>query len=308
MKQVWRIGTALVCVMLLCSVAMLPAMAYPAGADLDLSRVVDDADLLTDAQEDALEQKALAIIEAHAMDLVIVTKQGLGGKTPEAYADDFFDYEGYGWRAEETDDITTGSGILLLVDMQEREVQLSMKGEGKEVITYQVENLIFDEMMTYFSLAQYNEAFLCFLNETEGYLQDYANNEGIYAPGGSGNHNSYNNAGDNYSGSTAAGSQFSGGLFLFFVIAGLIIAIAVVNGMKKKHNTIRTAQTASVYQQNFSLTEQQDVFLYSNTSRVALPQDTHHHTGGGGGGFGGGGGGSRVSSSGSSHSGGSRRF
>lgn len=59
-------------------------------------RLVDEADLLSDAEEKDLLSKLDEISERQKCDLVIVTVKDLGGKTPEAFADDYFDYNGYG--------------------------------------------------------------------------------------------------------------------------------------------------------------------------------------------------------------------
>ena len=53
------------------------------------------------------------------MDLVVVTANTLGGKSPMEYADDYYDYNGY------TDD-----GALLLVSMEDRDWWISTKGSG----------------------------------------------------------------------------------------------------------------------------------------------------------------------------------
>lgn len=53
--------------------------------------------------------------------MAIVTVNSLDGKTAQAYADDYYDYNGYGYG--ENDD-----GILLLISMGERKWAISTYG------------------------------------------------------------------------------------------------------------------------------------------------------------------------------------
>jgi len=283
---------------------------YPAGIDENLTRVVDGAMLLEPDEIAALEERLYALIKQYEMDVVVVTREGLDGKTPMEYADDFFDYEGYGWREYSTDDITTGSGILLLVEMEEREIWISTKGRGMSVFSDSEVEALIDAITPELGDGLYYDAFNSFLSDAEWYLHNYA---GSY---GNDYNDNYDNDNDyNYNYSRSRYIYFNGGIFFIFLIIGLIVALAVVSSMKKKHNTIRTAVAAHTYQQRFDLTERQDIFLYSNTTRVKIPDDPPHSSGGhisssgsshggGGGSFGGG----HSSSSGSSHGGGGGKF
>ena len=60
------------------------------------TRFVDNADLVLDYQESEIESKLDKISDKYNMDFVVVTVPSLDGKTSEAYADDYFDYNGYG--------------------------------------------------------------------------------------------------------------------------------------------------------------------------------------------------------------------
>ncbi len=97
---------------LLCLSLFVPAMASP-------PLVVDDADLLTDIEEIVLLDKLGEISSRQGMDVVVVTTDSLGGKSPMAFADDYYDYNGY---AED--------GILLLISMEERDCWISTAGYG----------------------------------------------------------------------------------------------------------------------------------------------------------------------------------
>jgi len=284
---------------------------YPAGIVEEPPRVADEGGLLTETEAADLEAYARKLIEQYEMDIVILTRKGLEGKTHMDYADDYFDFGGYGWRAYSNDDIRTGDGVLLLLDMDSREIWISTKGLGMSVFgDYEIDEII-DAIVPELEDGLYYEGFKRFLDEAAGYLGAYASNSS-----NNNNNNSYwENDDDNYYWSGSTNIEFNGGVFFIFLVLALIIAFAVVGSMKKKHNTIRTATAACTYQQAFDLTERQDIFLYSNTTRVKLPDDPPPSSGGhisssgsshggGGGSFGGG----HSSSSGSSHGGGGGKF
>ena len=92
------------------------------------TRVVDMADLLSDSEESSLLFKLDEISERQQFDVVVVTVGSLDGKTPTAYADDFYDYNGYGFGAEY-------DGVLLLVSMEERDWRISTCGYGITALT-----------------------------------------------------------------------------------------------------------------------------------------------------------------------------
>ena len=80
----------------------LPAW-YPADTehfegfhDPDAPRVVDNADLFTDAEEQRMETRLAALREELSKDIVIYTDVTSYGKEHAYYAADFYDYNGYG--------------------------------------------------------------------------------------------------------------------------------------------------------------------------------------------------------------------
>ena len=72
------------------------------------SRIVDEADLLSYDQEQELEAYIDEVSEKHKFDLVIVTVNSLNGKTSTEFADDFYDYNDYGFGKDK-------DGALLLI-------------------------------------------------------------------------------------------------------------------------------------------------------------------------------------------------
>ena len=93
-------------ILIVCMTTAISAASMP--------RLVDGADLLTDSEEITLLSMLGEISERQMLDVVIVTTNTLEGKSPMAYADDFYDYNGYGFGA-------SYDGVLLLVSMEDRD-------------------------------------------------------------------------------------------------------------------------------------------------------------------------------------------
>ena len=62
-----------------------------------LPRLVDKAGLLNESEASNVLSKLDTISEELKFDVIVVTVNSLDGKTPTQYADDFFDYNGYGY-------------------------------------------------------------------------------------------------------------------------------------------------------------------------------------------------------------------
>ena len=104
---------------ILCLVAAL-ALSVCAAPDY----LVDDAGLLTGEEAAQVEAELSRISAQYGMDIVVVTVDSTGSKTPMAFADDYYDYNGY--RAD---------GILLLISIEESDWWISTTGEGITAIT-----------------------------------------------------------------------------------------------------------------------------------------------------------------------------
>ena len=117
-----------------------------------LPRLVDEADLLTDEEEADILEQLDEISERQECDVAVVTVDGLDGKSAMEYADDFYDYNGYGF-GEEKD------GILLLVSMEERDWYISTCGFGITALTDAGIEYVADEFLPMLSDGDYSDAF-----------------------------------------------------------------------------------------------------------------------------------------------------
>ena len=87
--------------------------------------VYDDAGLLTETQIEELNTQITAMKEKTGWDIFAVTTSDAQGKSAMAYADDFYD----GLTTEDSD------GILVLIDMDNREIYLSTCGKAIRYLT-----------------------------------------------------------------------------------------------------------------------------------------------------------------------------
>ena len=114
----WLIVTWLVLLVLLVS-----GQVYAAG-----NLVVDQAELFTDGEETELAASAATLGSQYQMDIVLVTTNDTGGLSAREYADDYFDYNGYGIGSER-------NGILFLMDFDNREIYISTSGSSIRYLT-----------------------------------------------------------------------------------------------------------------------------------------------------------------------------
>ena len=131
---------------------LVTTLAVSAAAAEVLPYLVDEADLLTPAQEAELEEKLADLSEKWDMDIVVVTADDLDGASSTAYADDFFDYGGYG-----------KDGILWLIDMDNRQSTFSTTGKGIDRLDSDGEDLIQDEVTPLLTEGSYYDACLTFV-------------------------------------------------------------------------------------------------------------------------------------------------
>ena len=132
-----------------------------------LPLVVDNADLLTTEEENALCARLEMLAQEYQMELAVLTVPDLEGKTAEAYADDFYDYNGYGYG--ENDD-----GMLVLYKPGEagnREIHITTHGRGLSAFNDVVCDNIIDSMIDDLKNENYASAFNTYADLGEKYLK-----------------------------------------------------------------------------------------------------------------------------------------
>ena len=132
--------------------------------DRTLSLVEDYADVLTDSEEAELLAKLEALGAANDIEVGVITVDSNEGKTPRAFADDFYDYNGYGYG--ENDD-----GFIVVFNTGEgdgnRNLWISTHGKGIDLLTDMEIDVIIEMMITPIKNGDFAGAFDNFVSECE---------------------------------------------------------------------------------------------------------------------------------------------
>ena len=260
-----KLISLLICLILMSSLC-LTVQAYNAN----LPRVVDFADLLTDQEESSLEEIARSLYATYNMDVVILTVDSLGGKSPRSYAEEFYDGNQYG--ADEA-----GSGVILLLAMETREWYISTCGNAVSAIPDHRVDDLFDVMADDLSAGNYYGGFRSYLNALPGYFRSGNSS-------GNSNHN------------TGSSDSIMSQQILISLAVGLAcggIGLLILRGMMNSKHA-QSGATDYLNRGSYDLRVQRDMFLYSHITKTPRPKDnggsSAGRSGGGGRSHGGGGG------------------
>ena len=222
-----------------------------------VSRVVDRADLLNIPEEEALLQKLDEISQRQQLDVVVVTVDSLEGKSALAYADDFFDYNGYGI-GEDRD------GILLLISMEDRDWAISTSGYGIDAFTDAGQERLTEYFVPKLSDGEYADAFMTFAEQCDVYITQAR-------------------SGDPYDVGNLPKGSFAIGKCLFIsLLIGAIAAACVVWYMERQLKSVRAQDGAAAYTLSSrpNLTVNQEIYLYSTMSKRPKPKPSSSSSGG----------------------------
>lgn len=266
------------------------------ASDPGAPRIVDNAGVLSADELADLTQRAYDLRNTYDMDVVILTVNSLDGKSAQAYADDYYDYNGYGVGEDY-------SGVLLLIAMDSREWWISTCGEAIYAITdYGIERL-FSEMSWYLSENRFYSAFDAYLDALPEYFEAYHDGDPLDGYAGS-----YDGPGSYSPGDADEIVYYDPNPFgissaVISLVIGCAVAAVVLLFMKSSMNTKRKQHGAAVYVKtgSYHLRKHSDVFLYSNVSKVRRQENSSSGSRGGGSS-------THRSSSGRSHGGGGGRF
>lgn len=225
--------------------------------------VADLADVLTDEEEQLLENKLVNVYNTYGYDLVVLTTKGVDPDDRMATADDYYDYNGY-----------CGNGALLLSNFQEDGSYYS----GNSWISTAgscIRNISDDDIQNigsyvtfYLDAGEYYSAFDVYIDETVDTIE--------------GN-------------KTSANGQKYLVIFASVIACGLIGAFVYTSKLKRQLISVEEATDANNYLVDGSLniTQSRDTFLYANVVKTARAKEssgssTHTSSSGsshGGGGF-----------------------
>ncbi len=162
------------------------------------------------------------------------------GKDAQRYADDYYDYNGYG-----------PDGILLLLVMDTREWVISTSGTVMDTMSvYDCDNL-FESAASYISAGNYAAGFERYLSQLPMYV--YPTNPNAVPQ------------------ETPVPAKLGFALFIGLLIGGIVIFIMI-----RSMRTVRPKRAAAEYvdRNSFRMHTQRDFYLYSHTTRTKIESNT----------------------------------
>lgn len=268
-------------------------------------RLVDYGDILSDEEEKKLLERLDSISEAESVDIVIVTLHSLGSRTPMEYADDYYDYNGFGFHQ-------TKDGFVMLIAMNTRDRWISGTGFGISVYTDYGQQQMWNRVTPLLSAGRYYDAFDTYINISQDYIRQAKSGKPYDAPPAKQNNdqNTQNNRNSNdpYGSTSQREIMPEAKWIIYAIVGGAVIAFIYCSAVKRQLTSVSMQHGAKDYFRDgsFELTDCRDTFLYKDVSKVYIPpsssssSSSSHHSSGG----------TRThsSSSGSRHSGSGGKF
>ena len=230
--------------------ACFPYIADTSAGDILYAEeyfLYDEADLLNDGEEVALEKKLADISGTYNAQIVVCTIASMDGADIDRYLDYLYDTMGFGY-GEKHD------GVLLLVCMDPREYRILSNGFAGVAIDNEDISDIGDVIVSDLSDGNYAAAFEGFADQCDYYLDGYVNGFPF---------------------------NFGKNLLIALVIgiaAGLIVAFVLKSQLK----SVRKQYRANDYvkKDSMNLTHQSDVYLYRTVSRTKKSSSSSSGSGG----------------------------
>lgn len=235
-----------------------------------LEKIYDFADLFTMDEEEKLYDEVSNYINKYSLDMAIVTIDYNNKGSAMEYADDFYDYNLFKY-----------DGLLLLIDMDTREIFITTTGDAISMYSDYRIDLILDGVYEDVSNEYYYDA-------SSKFVKISSELAALGLPSGN---EDYAVSADG----TIKKDLHLSGIFIFALVGTIIIILIMVatNRMVKRASSSREYLNKSTMQ----IKDISTIFLGSNVSKVRI-SDTSSS----------GGSSTRSSSSGRSHGGGGRKF
>ena len=146
---------------------LLLLLVSPALAEQ--SHVVDQADVLTDAEEQLLEQEIANIRETYKFDVLLLTMDSIGDRQGDYYAADYYDMNGYGIGPNH-------DGVCFFYvtqgDRNGNTVFFVKTGSGERIFTDDVDDAIANQIRSYMRQKNYGGALAKYVLAVIDYLED----------------------------------------------------------------------------------------------------------------------------------------
>lgn len=248
-------------VLLFLTVCLVFIMSLPVGASVpEDEMLIDTAELLSSSQRDEITDRIEELSDTYDTDIIIVLLDDYKTEYQEYYnytdmSDPFnFIEEYYYQMGYNTDD-----GVALLVSMEERDWAFCRFGKVQDAVDDDYGYYyITDAFKERLSGGNYYEACVNYLDNLEIFLEA-------------------NEKGKPYSESHTVKDPGQVRSYFLAVLGGsAVLAIVIVLVMKSGMNTAKPQPGARQYVKDgsFQLKGQQDLYLYSHTTKTAIPKDS----------------------------------
>ena len=210
------------------------------------TRLFDEADLLTEAEETTVLSKLNEVSELHKVDVIVATVESVGDLTPDQYVNSFYDANNLGYGDNK-------DGVLLLLSMEERDYRILSNGIAGDAISLDDIDTIGNKIIDDLGSGDYVSAFTKFADECEYYINGEIN-----------------------------GFPFNAGKNLLISLAiGFVVAFIVTGKMRGQLKSVRAKAEASDYVKSGSMhvTHSSDLFLYRNVTRTKKAENSSSSSG-----------------------------
>ncbi len=233
----------------------------------------DGAGCITEEQQQTLEDKLTEITDRQECEVVICTTTDFKGKSSTAYADDYFDYNGYGFGSNK-------DGILLLINTESRDWAISTHGYGITAFTDAGQKYLIEQIKPALGNDDYAGAFEQFADLCDDFLTQA-------------------HTGTPYDNGNLPKPEKSINIILDVLaglVIGFIVAFIIVSRDKSALKTVRREAAARNYMRpgSLKLTARHEQFMYSHVDRTEKQSSSGSST--------------HTSSSGETHGGSSGKF
>lgn len=274
---------------LLCAILVIIFLCTIEAAAVAAGNVRDYLNYLKSSQVSELQSRIDKVKEDYGLDAAIVITDKTDGKSSMEYADDYYDQNGFGVGSDH-------SGLLMLINMEEREVWISTTGKAIGIFTDSRISDMVSHVTKLLSNGKYYDASETFISDVENYadlgvpdVQD-GTNPGAYpeTDTGASSHLTYMGR--------VAGLIKS---FPVYIIALIVSAIAtIIVSISSKGKVTINSQTYEG-EGSFELSDTRDEFIREITTRTKIQKSSNTSSGGSS---------THAGSSGTTHGGGGGRF
>ena len=229
---------------------------YTVPSTRQKERLLDEADLLSFSEESELLGRLNTLSEKQRCNVTILTVNSHSGSI-EAFADDYFDYNGFG--ADYND-----SGVLFVLSMNTREWAISTSGEGIKAFTDYGQEKMTEAMLPYLKSGNYYKAFDVYIDTSDNYLNLYHAGTPF-------------DIGDIFVDHSDRNSSFH---FLLSIIIGLVTATIPIAAMAANLKTVRKNKNAAGYRTDgIHMSINNDTLVRTHVSKTRRESSSGSHYG-----------------------------